>query len=147
MAAKARGAAEPDRNPRARAGRKTRQERALSPNIVASYGAVVRGVIVPKFGSIRLDDASDRFLDAVLVELEQARSAGHPCTVLPQVFGHAVARGWLATNPKRNVSPPRRVHLWAAVRLVASRVSLRGHLRNSSCGLERLSKKAGGDHV
>lgn len=106
---RARSAARATATPEARPGRKVRQELALSPNSLASYASVVRGVIIPELGEMRLDEVTVTTLDDALIALDDIRSTRIPRTVLGQMFAHAVARGWIQTNPMRNVSPERRV--------------------------------------
>lgn len=106
---RSRSAARATATPPARPGHKVRQELALSPNSLASYASVVRGVIIPELGDMRLDDLTVTMLDDALIALDDVRSTRIPRTVLGQMFAHAVARGWIGSNPMRNVSPERRV--------------------------------------
>ena len=109
LAARARTTAAPTATPEVRPGRKIRQEMALSPNTLAGYSSTVRSVILPNFGSMRLEDLTVRGLDDVLIALDEVRSTRVVRTVLGQILGHGVARGWLETNPMRSVSSPSRV--------------------------------------
>lgn len=154
LEARARTAASPTATPEVRPGRKIRQEKGLSPNTLASYATTVETIIVPQFGSMRLDDLTVRMLDDALIDLDTVRSTRIARTALGQILAHGVARGWLTSNPMRSVSPPSRVRsevealsVEAARRLLAMARAEVGHIPLNARGQQMGGRRTNRDLV
>lgn len=77
--------------------------RGRKATTVADYRSMVRVHLVPFFGSRSLDSIDVRMVeDYIAAKLREGfarKTVRHQVTLLHGIFGHAIRRGWCATNP------------------------------------------------
>lgn len=92
----------------ARAGKKVRSKRRLSPNTLATYASATRCIILKHLGDELVEDLTVVRLDELFEALDEVMSTDQARTVLRQMLDWAVAKGLASFNPMRDVSPSNR---------------------------------------